>query len=272
MAHHPAQHGRTERRARPASRDGGRCGGRWRAPPWLQGRPPPSSSRRLPPPTCPSGRRRRLQGERGAAAPLPCPLPRRARAPPPEEDDQGVTGINLSKELPAAAARALQENLLAFAPAVLPATELLRVAFSSLRRKFLGKAAKRYRSAFRRAFQHFCIHPGGSLGAERGAAGARPLRRRHGGVAHDAAPVRQHVRQLAAVRAGLHRGQGPDEEGRPGVHDRLQPRHRLQQRGVRVHQAGGAPRRRTLGRLHPPLPCPLESLTMEIGDWAIYIY
>ena len=79
-----------------------------------------------------------------------------------EEDDQGVTGINLSKELPAAAARALQENLLAFAPAVLPATELLRVAFSSLRRKFLGKAAKRYRSAFRRAFQHFCIHPGGS--------------------------------------------------------------------------------------------------------------
>ena len=78
-----------------------------------------------------------------------------------EEDDQGVTGINLSKELPAAAARALQENLLAFAPAVLPASELLRVAFSSLRCKFLGKAAKRYRPAFRRAFQHFCIHPGG---------------------------------------------------------------------------------------------------------------
>ncbi|KAG2558527.1 hypothetical protein PVAP13_8NG264900 [Panicum virgatum] len=71
-----------------------------------------------------------------------------------EEDDQGVTGINLSKELPAAAARALQENLLAFAPAVLPASELLRVAFSSLRRKFLGEAAKRYRPAFGRAFQH----------------------------------------------------------------------------------------------------------------------
>ena len=79
-----------------------------------------------------------------------------------QEDDQGVTGINLSKELPAAAARALQENLLAFAPAVLPASELLRVAFSSLRRKFLGEAAKRYRPAFRRAFQNFCIHPGGS--------------------------------------------------------------------------------------------------------------
>ena len=83
MAHHPAQRGRTERRARPASRDGGRCRGRWRAPPWLRGRPPPSSSRRLPPPTCSSGRRRRPQGERGAAAPLPCPLPRRARAPLP---------------------------------------------------------------------------------------------------------------------------------------------------------------------------------------------
>ena len=63
-------------------------------PPSLRRRaapPRPSAALPLPPPVShhfalpvrSSGRRRRPWGERGAMLPLPCPLPRRARAPPP---------------------------------------------------------------------------------------------------------------------------------------------------------------------------------------------
>ena len=80
-----------------------------------------------------------------------------------EEDDEGVTGINLSKDLPAVAANALRRNITALAPAVLPASELLRVAFSFLGHRFLGGRAEErcYRPSFHKVFQHFCIHPGG---------------------------------------------------------------------------------------------------------------
>ncbi|KAF8667370.1 hypothetical protein HU200_053049 [Digitaria exilis] len=78
-----------------------------------------------------------------------------------EEDEQGITGINLSKDLPVAAANALKSHIIAFGPAVLPVSELLRVAFSFFRHKVLGMEGKVYRPAFRKAFQHFCIHPGG---------------------------------------------------------------------------------------------------------------
>jgi len=89
----------------------------------------------------------------------------------------------------------------------------------------------------------------------RGAMGPRPLGPRHGGAAHDAAPLRKHGQQIAAVRAGLHRGQALDEQGLLTVHDLLQPGYRLQQRRVGVRQADGGHRQRTLGWLHPPLPC-----------------
>uniref|UniRef100_A0A0A9BAQ9 very-long-chain 3-oxoacyl-CoA synthase n=1 Tax=Arundo donax TaxID=35708 RepID=A0A0A9BAQ9_ARUDO len=84
-----------------------------------------------------------------------------------EEDDKGITGINLSKDLPVVAANALKNHIVAFGPAVLPAAELLRFAFSFLKHKLLlssggGRAEERcYRPAFNKVFQHFCIHPGG---------------------------------------------------------------------------------------------------------------
>ncbi|CAL5067616.1 unnamed protein product [Urochloa decumbens] len=81
-----------------------------------------------------------------------------------EEDDQGVTGINLSKDLPVVAANALKGHIIAFGPAVLPVHELLRVAFSFLKHKFLSTSTSMeevYRPAFHKVFQHFCIHPGG---------------------------------------------------------------------------------------------------------------
>ncbi|OEL38164.1 3-ketoacyl-CoA synthase 6 [Dichanthelium oligosanthes] len=83
-----------------------------------------------------------------------------------EEDDKGITGISLSKDLPVVAANALKGHLFAFGPAVLPASELLRVALSFLKLRFMGgesgKESRRcYRPAFNKVFQHFCIHPGG---------------------------------------------------------------------------------------------------------------
>jgi 3-ketoacyl-CoA synthase len=82
-----------------------------------------------------------------------------------EEDDEGITGINLSKDLPVVAANALKGHITAFGPAVLPVSELLRVALSIVRNRLFSAGTKEerryYRPAFGKVFQHFCIHPGG---------------------------------------------------------------------------------------------------------------
>lgn len=83
-----------------------------------------------------------------------------------EEDDEGITGINLSKDLPVVVADALKGHITAFGPAVLPGSELLRVAFSIVRNRLFSAAGTKhegryYRPAFGKVFQHFCIHPGG---------------------------------------------------------------------------------------------------------------
>ncbi|EAZ12187.1 hypothetical protein OsJ_02069 [Oryza sativa Japonica Group] len=83
-----------------------------------------------------------------------------------EEDEQGNTGIRLSKDLATTAGHALKSNIAAFGPLVLPASEQLLVAISFLKRKLKqlsGHAGKvrLYRPDFRTAFEHFCIHAGG---------------------------------------------------------------------------------------------------------------
>jgi len=82
-----------------------------------------------------------------------------------EEDDEGITGINLSKDLPVVAANALKGHITAFGPAVLPISELLRVALSIVRNRLFSAGTKEgrryYRPSFGKVFQHFCIHPGG---------------------------------------------------------------------------------------------------------------
>ncbi|CAM0885728.1 unnamed protein product [Alopecurus aequalis] len=77
-----------------------------------------------------------------------------------EEDDEGITGINLSKDLPVVAANALKGHITSFGPAVLPVSELLRVALSMVFSSAAG-AKDYYRPSFGKVFQHFCIHPGG---------------------------------------------------------------------------------------------------------------
>jgi 3-ketoacyl-CoA synthase len=80
-----------------------------------------------------------------------------------EEDDQGITGIRLSKDLATTAGHALKKNITAFGPLVLPISEQIHVAASMIKRKLLsGRANVRlYRPNFRTAFEHFCIHAGG---------------------------------------------------------------------------------------------------------------
>ncbi|CAO2165116.1 unnamed protein product [Urochloa humidicola] len=87
-----------------------------------------------------------------------------------EEDDEGIRGVRLSKDLTATAGGALKRNIVAFGPLVLPVSEQILVAVSLLKRKLLmsrqrgdggGKVARLYRPDFRTAFEHFCIHAGG---------------------------------------------------------------------------------------------------------------
>jgi hypothetical protein len=74
-----------------------------------------------------------------------------------------------------------------------------------------------------------------------GRAGAKPQAQRlaHGAIQDDALQVRQHLQQLALVRARLLRGQGPDPEGRPGLADRLRLRVQVQQRRLEGAPDGG---------------------------------
>jgi 3-ketoacyl-CoA synthase len=81
-----------------------------------------------------------------------------------EEDDKGMRGVRLSKDLTTTAGGALKRNIVAFGPLVLPVSEQLLVALSLLKRKVLsrlGRKVRLYRPDFRTAFEHFCIHAGG---------------------------------------------------------------------------------------------------------------
>ncbi|RCV05940.1 hypothetical protein SETIT_1G123100v2 [Setaria italica] len=79
-----------------------------------------------------------------------------------EEDAEGNTGVNLSKNLLAVAGDALTANITAVAPLVLPLSEQLRFALSlGAGKLFGGHARPPYRPDFRAAFEHFCVHAGG---------------------------------------------------------------------------------------------------------------
>ncbi|KAM0862720.1 hypothetical protein ACQ4PT_045085 [Festuca glaucescens] len=78
-----------------------------------------------------------------------------------EEDDEGQTGVNLSKDLVAIAGETLKANIVAIGSVVLPPSEKLLFALSLVARKVLGRKIKLYVPDFRTTFQHFCIHAGG---------------------------------------------------------------------------------------------------------------
>ena len=78
-----------------------------------------------------------------------------------EEDEQGFSGISLSKELMAIAGDALKSNITTIGPLVLPMSEQLLFFATLVARRVLKRKVKPYIPDFKLAFEHFCIHAGG---------------------------------------------------------------------------------------------------------------
>ena len=87
------------------------------------------------------------------------------------EDDEGIVGVKIGKELMKVAGRALEANISALGPKVLPLSEKLLFAGNWVARKVFKSGGKRYLPDFTTAFEHFCIHPGGKVGRGRGVVG-----------------------------------------------------------------------------------------------------
>eukprot|EP00878_Enallax_costatus_P003354 GHUV01003563.1.p1 GENE.GHUV01003563.1~~GHUV01003563.1.p1 ORF type:complete len:536 (+),score=169.57 GHUV01003563.1:329-1936(+) len=78
------------------------------------------------------------------------------------EDDKGIRGVRLGKELMSVAASALKLNLTRLGPKVLPLTEQLAFAANLVARQVMGpKKVKPYVPDFTMAFDHICLHTGG---------------------------------------------------------------------------------------------------------------
>lgn len=78
-----------------------------------------------------------------------------------EEDEDGIVGVSLSKDLPMVAARTLKINIATLGPLVLPISEKFHFFVRFVKKKFLNPKLKHYIPDFKLAFEHFCIHAGG---------------------------------------------------------------------------------------------------------------
>ncbi|KAJ1437316.1 Very-long-chain 3-ketoacyl-CoA synthase [Sesbania bispinosa] len=78
------------------------------------------------------------------------------------EDESGIIGLRLARELMVVAGDALKTHITTLGPLVLPFTEQLKFFVSLMRRKLLKRSrVKPYIPDFKLAFEHFCIHAGG---------------------------------------------------------------------------------------------------------------
>ncbi|KAJ6828127.1 putative 3-ketoacyl-CoA synthase 1 [Iris pallida] len=78
------------------------------------------------------------------------------------EDDNGVVGVSLARELMAVAGDALKTNITTLGPLVLPLTEQAKFLATLVARRVLRlKKVRPYIPDFKRAFEHFCVHAGG---------------------------------------------------------------------------------------------------------------
>ncbi|CAA7035596.1 unnamed protein product [Microthlaspi erraticum] len=78
-----------------------------------------------------------------------------------EDDERGKTGVSLSKDITSVAARTIKKNIATLGPLVLPVSQKLLFLMTYMRKKFLDDKIKHYVPDFKRAIDHFCIHPGG---------------------------------------------------------------------------------------------------------------
>uniref|UniRef100_A0A8R7V2X6 3-ketoacyl-CoA synthase n=2 Tax=Triticum urartu TaxID=4572 RepID=A0A8R7V2X6_TRIUA len=78
-----------------------------------------------------------------------------------EEDDEGILGLNLSKDLVDVAGKALGANITTVGPLILPLSVKIAFLLSFISRKVLSGTMKPYVPDFRKAFEHMCVHAGG---------------------------------------------------------------------------------------------------------------
>ncbi|WZZ12782.1 hypothetical protein YC2023_105871 [Brassica napus] len=78
-----------------------------------------------------------------------------------EQDDNGKTGVSLSKDLMAIAGEALKANITTLGPLVLPISEQILFFATLVAKKLFNAKMKPYIPDFKLAFDHFCIHAGG---------------------------------------------------------------------------------------------------------------
>ncbi|KAI3465428.1 hypothetical protein Pfo_022091 [Paulownia fortunei] len=79
-----------------------------------------------------------------------------------EEDDKGITGISLTKDLIRVAGVNLKQHIKILAPRVLPLSQLVHYAYSAAAAAVShGEPSKPIVPDFTKAFQHMCIHTGG---------------------------------------------------------------------------------------------------------------
>ncbi|RZC72975.1 hypothetical protein C5167_048456 [Papaver somniferum] len=79
-----------------------------------------------------------------------------------EQDETGIVGVSLSKNLTSIAGEALKINITTLGPLVLPIKEQLHFFITMVVKKLFRKSKmKMYIPDFKLAFDHFCIHAGG---------------------------------------------------------------------------------------------------------------
>ncbi|KAJ0669041.1 putative very-long-chain 3-oxoacyl-CoA synthase [Helianthus annuus] len=77
------------------------------------------------------------------------------------EDDKGIIGVSLSRELMRVAGDALKTNITTLGPLVLPFSEQFLFFITLVKKKMLRMKVKPYIPNFKFAFEHFCVHAGG---------------------------------------------------------------------------------------------------------------
>jgi 3-ketoacyl-CoA synthase len=144
-------------------------------------------------------------------------------------DEQGITGVRLSKDLMAVAGAALKANITTLGPLVLPFMEQAHFLARCTLRRVAGLLARPvpppYVPDFSTAFDHFCVHTGGRAVLEEvGSAlrlapeAARPSIStlwRHGNTSSSSVwYVLAYIESAAAVVA---KAAAEKEAGRPGL-------------------------------------------------------